>query len=889
MSMPNDDDERLPAWRRYLRFWRANPAADVRDELDFHLQSAVDELVAAGMSKDAALQLAKTKFGDVRAISETLKALSQQRERHMARSERLDMIRKDLVFALRQLRKSPAFAAMAVATLALGIGSTSAIFSVVYSVLLKPLPYADADRVLSFDQQNGKGTMCCLPFGNYDTWRREAAGFDAIGATWGTGPMTLTGRGDPTPIPAPSASAGYWRAMFIPPVIGRYFTDEEDREGGPKVVVLSQALWQNRFGADRNILGRALTLNGTPYTVVGVAPAAYILYPPTERLWIPLAPSAERLRDFSDHELSVYGHLKVGISAVAAVRQLTQIDTRLAAEHPHSGYDGGVTATPIIETVAGPQRSTLYMLLGAVGLVLLIACGNIANLLLARANVRRAEIAIRGALGATRGRIITQLFTESLLLGLGGGVVGLGVAAAGMRFLVSSPAQIPRLQNATLNAPVLAFTLALSVLCAVIFGLVPALRAARLDLQQTLRDGGRESRGIGREHLRRVLVVSELCVAQILLVGAGLLIRSALIVQAVPAGFDTHNLLAIDIGLPDARYQQTERQEAAFQQIENAIAAIPGVQSVGRTQVAPIHSSGWNWMAFREGSDGRDDGAVVADMRSASTNYFNTLGLRLLRGRAFTVADAATAPQVAIISRGLAKRLYGDADPIGRRIGNGGAKNPRWKEIVGVVDDMHADGLTNDPPRELYMPSAQYVNGGQTFLVRGGLSVTTLVPAIRRAVGSVDPLLALSGVTTIDEAVDKRLAMSRFTTLLLTLLGATGLILAAVGVYGVIAYVVAQRTHELGVRMALGATGAGVQWLVVRQGLVLGVAGVAVGAIASLGAARLLARFTFGVTTHDPLTFGVVATVLLGVALLASFIPARRATRIDPLEALRGA
>lgn len=886
MSMP-DDGERLPTWRRYLRFWRANTAADVRDELDFHLQSAVDELVAAGMSRETALHIAQTKFGDVDGISHTLKTLSQQRERHMARTEWFATIRQDVVYALRQLRKSPAFTAIAVSTLALGIGATSAIFSVVYSVLLRPLPYANADRVLTLAQRNGGGTMS-VPFGNYDTWRREATGFDAIGAYWFTGPMTLTGQGDPTPISAPTASAGYWKAMFIPPVLGRYFTDEEDREGAPHVTVLSYALWQNRFAGDPGILGRAITLDGQPYTVVGVAAAAYVLYPPTEKLWVPLAPSGQRLGDFSDHELTVYARLKPGVSAITAVRQLTQIDTRLANEHPHSMYDGGIAAKPLIETIAGPQRSTLYMLLGAVGLVLLIACGNIANLLLARANVRRAEIAIRGALGATRGRIVAQLLTESLLLGIGGGVLGLGVATAGMRFLVSSPARIPRLQNATLNGPVLAFTLALAVMCAVIFGLAPALRAARLDLQQTLRDGGRESRGAGREHLRRALVVSELCVAQILLVGAGLLIRSALLVQAVPAGFDTHNLLAIDIGLPDARYQDTPRQEATLQQIEDAIAAIPGVQSVGRTQVAPIHSGGWNWTAFREGSDGHDAGAVVADMRSASTNYFTMLGLRLLRGRPFNAGDVANGPPVAILSRGLAKHLYGDADPVGRRIGNGNAKTPRWREIVGVVDDMHADGLTNDPPKELYMPSAQYVNGGQTFLIRGGLAVTSLVPAIRRAVGTVDPLLALSGVATIEQDLKSELALSRFTTLLLTLLGATGLILAAVGVYGVIASAVAQRTHELGVRMALGATGGVVQRLVVRQGLILGVVGVVVGVGVSLMAARVLGTMIFGVTTHDPLTFGVVAASLLVVTGLASYVPARRATRINPLEALRG-
>jgi putative ABC transport system permease protein len=373
------------------------------------------------------------------------------------------------------------------------------------------------------------------------------------------------------------------------------------------------------------------------------------------------------------------------------------------------------------------------------------------------------------------------------------------------------------------------------------------------------------------------------------LIGAGLLIRSSLLVQAIPPGFDTHNLLAVNLSLPETRYPEQLRQEAAFQEIEAAIAAIPGVQSAGRTQVAPILRGGYNWTAFREGSDGHDDGAVVADMRFVSANYFATLRLPLVRGRAFTSADVSEGQRVAIVSRGLAKRLWGNADPIGRRIGDGDGKNVEWKEIVGVADDMHADGLRTDPPNVLFRPSTQFVNEAQTILVRGAVPVSTLLPAIRRAVGSVDPLLALSGVSTMDEAVDKNLAMSRFTTWLLTLLGITGLILAAVGVYGVIGYVVAQRTHEFGVRMALGSTGGGLQWLVVRQGLALAAVGVALGLLVSLAAARLLRTMVFGITPHDPVTFGVVATVLLIVAVFASYVPARRATRIDPLEALRGA
>ncbi|HEV8497790.1 MAG TPA: ABC transporter permease [Gemmatimonadaceae bacterium] len=886
--MARSSIDRVPAWRRYLRFWRANPGADVEDELRFHLESMVDELVAAGMSPRAAREMARKKFGDIDGISKTLYSLSEQRERRMNRADWFDSIRQDLVYGLRQLRKSPAFTAVAIITLALGIGANSAIFSVVYSVLLRPLPYANADRVFTFAQQNGSGTMCCLPYGNYYAWRREATAFEALGATTGYPPMTLTGQGDPIPVSTVVASADYWKAMFIPPALGRYYTDVDDREGASKVVVLSHAMWQNRFGADRGIIGRSIMLSGRPFTVVAVAAPEYVLLPPAEKIWIPLAAPAWRLTDFKDHELRVYGLLRPGVTIAAAVRQLTQIDTRLARENPHSGYDGGVAPMSVIDFMVGPHRARLYMLLGAVALVLLISCGNIASLLLARANVRRAEMAIRGALGATRGRIVTQLLIESLLLGVGGAVLGLAVATAGTRFLVSSPAGIPRLQDASLNGPVLAFTLVLAVASSILFGLVPAIRVARLDLQRTLRDGGRESRGAAREKLRRALVVGELSVAQILLIGAGLLIRSSIALQSVPAGFDTRNLLAIDLFLPSSRYEQKARQEATFQQIEDAIAAIPGVRLVGRTQVAPIHGFGWDWTAFREGSDGHDDGAVDSDMRSATPDYFNALGLRLLRGRNFTRADVADGPKVAIISRGLAKRLYGDVDPIGRRIGNGNAKDPQWREIVGVVDDMRASGLANDIPRELYMPSTQWTNGVQTFVVRGAVPVLSLVPSIRRAVLSVDPTLALSNVSTIEQSIDDSQAMSRFTTWLLVLLGATGLVLAAVGVYGVVAYVVAQRTHELGVRMALGASGGTVQWMVVRQGVVLVAVGVAVGVLASLVAARALRTMVFGITAHDPTTFVAVAALLALVAVFASYVPARRATRIDPLVALRG-
>jgi putative ABC transport system permease protein len=880
-------DDRTPSWRRYLRFWRRDAAGDVNEEVSFHLDSTVDELVARGMSRDAARAAARRKFGDVDGISKTLYTLSRQRERTMARTEWMDALQQDVVFALRQLRKSPAFTLVTVLTLALGIGANSAIFSVVHSVLLQPLPYAHSDRILALGQRGGQNKIWDLPFGNYGEWQRQSTSFEAIAAWWGDFNPTLTGHGDPVTIATTRASAGYWKTLFIPPLRGRYYTEADDRQGAPPVAVASYAFWKNRFNGDAEIIGKTIVLDGTPVTIVGVAPPEYILRPPAEKLWMPLAPSAQRLGDFADHELRINALLKPGVTPEAAIREVTRVESELARAHPNSGYDGGVAWQPLVDSVVGPQRLRLYLLLGAVALVLLIACGNIANLLLARANVRRGEIAVRGALGATRSRIVVQLLVESALLGLTGGVLGLIVATIGMRFLVAAPAQIPRLQNASLNGPVLAFTFLAAVVCSMLFGLAPAIRAARLDLQKTLRDGGRESRGATRDRLRRVLVITELCIAQVLLIGAGLLIRSSLAVRAVPIGFDTDNLLATSLVLPNARYSEPSRVEATFQQMEVAIAAIPGVRSVGRTQRAPIYSFGYNWKARRENSDGNDDGAVVANMRGVTPTYFATLRLSVLRGRTFSQGDAANSPPVAMVSRSLAKRLYGDADPIGRRITNSGMTDPEWREIVGVVDDMHASGPKDDPPLELYIPSTQFINGGQTLLVRGAVPVATLVPAIRRAVASVDPLVALNRVATIEESLSTQLAMDRFSTSLLSLLGATGLLLSIVGVYGVVSYFVTQRTHEFGVRVALGSSGLEVQRLVVKQGLMLAVWGVVIGLGLSYVAARALNAMVFGITAHDPVTFVTVAGLLGGVAVLASYLPARRATRVDPMQALR--
>jgi len=808
----------------------------------------------------------------------------------MRNVERLETTRQDLLFGLRQLARNPTFTIVALVTLALGIGATTSIFSVVYSVLLKPLPYANSDRILMLREGDGETSYGATTFGNWNDWRTRSTSFAAIGALWGSAPLTLTGAGDPTPIQTGLASADFWKALYIPPVAGRYFSAAEDREGAERVVVLSYALWHNRFSADRAVVGRPITLNGRAYTVVGVAPPEYILYPPAERIWIPLAPPAWRLQDHTDHELTLYGLLKPGVPAERAVRELDRIQASVAAENPAKGVATGASGRPLAEGIVGPQGKLLYTLLGAVAFVLLIACANVANLLIARAAVRRGEIAIRGALGASRQRIVSQLLTESLLLGLAGGALGVAIALAGVRFLVTSPVSIPRLGDASVSMPVLVFTLLLSVACALLFGLVPALRATRVDLQQTLRDGGRAGTGTVRESARSALVIGELCLTQVLLVGAVLLIRSALSIQSVSPGFVPDNVLATNILLPPTRYPTEASHEIAFQQIQNAVAVIPGVTSVGRTLIAPIHGGGYDCPAYPEGATPLDPRARDANVRTADPSYFTTLGVPLLRGRFFTRADGADAAPVAIVNRTLAKQLFGEADPIGRRVANCATrqdKSRQWHEIVGVVGDMRARGLGDDPPAELYYPAAQFAPAQTAFVVRGSLPIATLIPSIRRAVSGVDPLLALSNVKTMDQAIRESLALPHFTMWLLMLLGATGLVLATVGVYGLITYFVTQRTRELGIRMALGATGRSVQWMLIRQGLTLGIAGIALGSMIGLVVTRLLGALVYGVSERDPLTFGIVATGLMLGATAASYIPARRASRVDALEAIR--
>ena len=884
MSVPNDE----PRWRRYLRFWRSDPAADVDDELRFHLESRVAENLAAGMSADEARRAAAERFGDVHAVERSLASLTRERETVERRLAWGQVIGQDLRYAVRQLARNPAFTAVAVLTLALGIGANTAIFSAVYSVLLRPLPYAHAGRLVELREGAQGGGSMNVTAGNYEVWRQRAPRFAALGAYW-YGAYTLTGIGSPQRLFGLEASADYWRALYIPPALGRYFGPAADQPGAPHVVVLSHALWTTTFASDPHIVGRTITLNGDPYTVVGVAPAAYALSTTAPEIWVPLALTPAQRDEHADHELTVVGLVRDGVPVSDAVRDLTAVQHELAHEYPRGGIDGSIVATPLRDSVVGAVRPLMLVLFGAVGLVLLIACGNVMNLLLARAAVRRKEVAIRSALGAARRRLMMQLLTESVLLAGLGGVVGIAVAALGLHALLrASPQGIPRLFEATLNAPVLVFAALVALLCGIVFGVWPALRATRLDLQQALREGSRDSTSAVRGSMRTVLVIAEVALSLVLLVGAGLLVRSAFALQHVAPGFDPRGLLTAQVALPAARYPTDSSTMDAFERIREAVQAIPGASSVALVSRIPIAGLGMDCPVWREGSNTNIESGVDANGRSATGNYFSTMRTPLLRGRTFDASDLAGSAPVVVINETLAHWLYGSADPVGRRLAHCSGGNPKWREIVGVVADMRASGLAEAPPNEVYYPTSQMRLSAMSLVIRAAVPPASLAPAVRSAVAGVDPELAVSGVSTMEEIIARSMATSRFTTMLLGLLGLTGLVLAAVGIYGVIAYFVSQRAHEIGVRMALGATRRGVSLMVLRQGVALAAAGVAIGLVASVAATHALAGMIYGVSTHDPATFLGVAAVLLLVAALASLVPAHRATRLDPLDALRG-
>jgi putative ABC transport system permease protein len=805
---------------------------------------------------------------------------------------------QDLRYSLRILLKRPGFTLIVVITLALGIGANTAIFSVVDTVLLRPLPYKEPERIALVEQhlprlgwyQGGVSSAELLDYIAGNETFAEMAGYSILS-------LNLTGEGEPRRIQAARVSPSLFPLLGVSPLAGRGFSAEEDEVGKNRVAVLSEALWRKRFAADSQIIGRVVRLDEQPYTVIGVMP---LQFPPTTasfadavELWIPLALTDEEKRSRRrDSNFNLIGRLKPGVRLEQAQANMAAIAVRIEQQYPGI-YQGNIriaaTAASLTQRAVRNVRRLLLILFGAVGLVLLIACANIANLLLARAAARRKEIAIRSALGAGAWRIVRQVLIESLLLALIGGAVGVLVAIWAIDLIVKlGPESVPRLAEVDLDPRVLGFTLLASLSAGVLFGLAPALQSLRLDLTATLKDAGRVSGQGGREgsRLRGALVVLETTLAIVLLISAGLLVNSFVRLLRVPPGFNPEGVIVARTTLPAARYPEAERGKAAYRETLARIAALPGVQSVAIATNLPLTSE---WViGFRvEGQD--ENTYYTAHNTWISNDYFRAMGIPLRRGREFNDDDRADTPPVVVINETLARRFWPGEDAIGKRIRWGGWNLQGWLTVVGVAADVRLSALEAESPPTVYMPVFQIprLRRDAIFIARTTGDPANLAAALDREISAVDAELPVYDIRTMNQVIAASVAQRRFTMWLLVIFAAAALMLAATGLYGVLSYAVTQRRHEIGIRMALGAGAGDVLKLVIRQGMTLAVTGLAIGLISSFALTRAMRSLLFDTSASDPLTFAAIAVLLTGVALLACWIPARRAAQLDPMEALR--
>jgi putative ABC transport system permease protein len=800
---------------------------------------------------------------------------------------------QDVRYAVRMLFRNRGFTAVAVLALALGIGANTAIFSVVNAVLLRPLPFKDPNQLVWVTERMFAGGFNGVPSTDYLEWKEKGRAFDDV-AAYSTDNFNITGAGEPERISCAQVSANMLSVLGVQPSSGRNFTAEEDRYGAESVAILTHALWQRRYGADPQIVGKTLKLNDKPHTIIGVLPASFRLTEPVDLL-VPLALNLEEERKGEMLTLlQVIARLKQGVTLDVARTELDAIKSGLDEQQGGARPKGmRVEITGLHEYLSGDVRSALLVLLGAVGFVLLVACANVANLLLARAAAREREIAIRAALGARRTRLVRQLLTESLLLALLGGGLGILLALWGVDLLVSGiPPEVADLSQDAgrigIDAPVFGFTLTVSIITGLLFGLAPALMTSRPDLNETLKEGSRKRvAGRGLLNLRSLLVVSELALALVLLVGAGLMLKSFVRLRSVDPGFQTARVLTMKVDLPTPRYEEKRKQAEFFAQVLERAAQLPDVQAASVTSSLPLTGSfsmiGFPSIEGREPMKPGKDAPVPIGL--ISSDYFRTLDIPLIRGRAFALTDNEGAQPVAIVNESFARRFFNGEDPLGKRL-----MSPMrdWITIVGVVGDTRQTGLSAELRPMIYLPYLQRPSSQMTILARTISSdPTNLVAALRSQIQAVDQDQAVAQVLTMEQRLSESVAPQRFYMLLLGLFAALALMLAAVGIYGVISYSVTQRTHEIGIRMALGAQRDDVLKLILGQGLILILTGVAAGLMGAFALTRFMSSLLFEVKATDPLTFALVALVLISVALLANLIPALRATRVDPLVALR--
>ena len=796
----------------------------------------------------------------------------------------------DLRYALRQLRKSPGFALIAVLTLALGIGANTAIFSVIYAVLLQPLPYPEADKLVILTESDSNQPQISVSYPNYLDYRRDNTVFEhlAVSRRESFNLSGLEGRA-PEQVQGGLVTANFFKVIGLNPQHGRVFTEEEDRVGGPMVCVISDRMWTRLFARDPNVLGRSVNFGNEPYTIIGVMPPQ-MFSPRTAEVWFPLTRrTADEVWQSRDNHPGLFGwgRLKQGVTIEKALAELKEIAGRLAKQYPDSNTGIGVTVTPLLENQVGDYRASLVLLLGAVGLVLLIACANLANLLAARGAARAQEFAVRAAVGASRWQIIRQLLIESFVLALIGGGFGLCLAAWGRDILVAlSPPGVPRFQNLSLNGWVLLFSLGLSLITSVLFGLWPAWQMSRADIQLALKAGGRgSSDAASARRSRDLLVVTEVALTLILLSTAGLVIKSFANARNLGLGFDPHLLLSARVDLPEPSYSDPTKLSNFIEALQAKLSALPGVQQAALAANPPL-MTGWQTSFLPEGMQEPEPGkSPSAEMAVVTANYFQTMKIPLLRGRAFEAQDTKDVPPVVIISQLMADRAFPGQDPIGKRIR---INNNTWKTVVGVVPHLKVYGFEESRTLpQAYLPMTQLPQNGLVVLLRTSLSPKSLEKPVRDIVASLDPAQPAFEFKTMQERVEETWATPRLMSFLLTCFAVLALTLAVIGLYGVMAFNGLRRMREIGVRLALGAMPSQIRTMMLKQGMRLLGAGLVLGFVGAIALSRLIRSLLFGVSANDPLIYASVTLVLAAAALFACWIPARRASRVNPMITLR--
>jgi predicted permease len=875
--------------------------AEIVEELSQHLEDEHDRALSCGASEDEARQQALEQLNTPVLLSRELKHVERRVSQNSValgmegRSNIFADLSQDLRYGLRTLLKNPGFTTIAVTALALGIGANCAIFSVVNAVLLRPLPFKNPEQlVMVWENATHVGFPKNTPSPpNFLDWQRQNTVFTGM-AAMAERSFNLTGVGQPERLDGRRVSANLFELLGVPPLLGRIFAPDDDHSGS-HVVLLGYSLWQRRFGSDSGIIGQSITLNGESYTVIGIMPRSVHL--PAygnwhDQLWVPIAFTNEEITERGTHFLDVVARIKPGMTLKQAQAEMETIAARLSKQYPKSNMRIGATVSPLHEEIVGDIKAALLILLGAVGSVLLIACANVANLLLARAAVREKEIALRLAMGASRSRLTRQLLTESILLAFLGGGFGLLLALAGVRMLKTFvPSMILQIQAINIDGKVLVFTASIALLTGIVFGLAPVIHASHSNLNESLKEGGRDS-AVGKKgnRLRGLLVIGEVAVSFILLIGAGLLINSFLHLRNLDPGFRSDHLLTMKVDLSELKYPDGEQRSVFFDEVLRRIRVLPGVQSVAVAGNLPLTYNGDSATIAVEGiPDPPLDQWRDVIYRAIGPGYFSTMGIRMIRGRDFTDQDRADSTKVVVISEKTAQHYWPGQDPIGKRLKLGAtASDIPWREVIGVVKDVRQNDFIAQPKMQMYLPYRQMKDlAANALVVRTSVEPMSLATSVRNAIWAVDKDQPVADIDTMDHIVSEAIARQRFSMLLLGIFAALALMLAAVGIYGVMSYSVAQRTHEIGIRMALGARPADVLQMTVKQGLKLVSVGMILGLVAAILLTRVLVSLLYGISATDPITFVGISLVLLAVAILASYIPALRATKVDPIIALR--